>query len=95
MSIVPGYETLLTPAEVARLAHVCAKTVYRAIARDDLAASKLGSVYRIRLADYENWLERSRCTPAAPAVPLLRRRTPERSDPGTYEALRSIEADAV
>jgi excisionase family DNA binding protein len=95
MSIVPGSEALLTPADVARLARVCAKTVYRAIKRGDLVASRLGSVYRIRTQDFDAWVHQSRHTPAVPTPSMFRRERLAGAGAGTDEALRHIEGEAA
>lgn len=69
----------LTPAQVADHAGLSVKSVYRAIGRGELAASKLGAVIRIRARDFDAWVDSSRVAPlsaerslgvTAPDVPL-------------------------
>jgi putative molybdopterin biosynthesis protein len=49
---------LLTPAEVARLANVSRKTIYREIDRGELPACHAGRQLRIDPADFDRYLER-------------------------------------
>src|SRR5688500_17322595 len=52
---------LLTVEQVATLCQISIKTVYRAIERGSLGASRLGigGAYRIKLEDVEAWIETS------------------------------------
>ena len=59
-------DTLLTTGEVARYLHVVPITVYRMIDRGDLPAIKVGSRWRIRRQDLEDYLSRSTSQPKEP-----------------------------
>jgi excisionase family DNA binding protein len=59
-------ESLLTTKEVARYLHVVQLTVYRMIDRGDLPAVKVGSRWRIRRQDLEDYLSRSASQPKEP-----------------------------
>jgi excisionase family DNA binding protein len=48
---------LLSPAEVAALANVSRKTIYREIDRGELAVLHVGRQLRIDPADFRRWLE--------------------------------------
>ena len=83
----------LTPAQVADHAGLSVKSVYRAIRRGELAASKLGAVIRIRARDFDAWVDSSRVAPlsadcsmgeTAPDAPL---------GVGTLDALRKIKRE--
>jgi excisionase family DNA binding protein len=50
--------TLLSPAEVAELANVSLKTVYREIDRGELRALHVGRQLRIDRGDFESYLAR-------------------------------------
>jgi excisionase family DNA binding protein len=52
-------DNLLTTKEVAKYLHVVQLTVYRMIDRGDLQAVKVGSVWRIRWTDLQDYLSRS------------------------------------
>ena len=52
-------EKLLTVADVAAYLNVVRITVYRMIDRGDLQAVKVGSVWRIRWTDLQDYLSRS------------------------------------
>lgn len=56
----PASASLLTPAEVARLAQVSKATVYREIDRGELRARHVGRQLRIEPADFADYLERER-----------------------------------
>lgn len=65
---------LLTPKEVALACRVSEKTVYRAIATEELRAARLGDrgAYRIRPEWVEDWVENragKRAPPARRAAP--------------------------
>ena len=51
---------LLSPAEVARLANVSTKTVYREIDRGELPVLHVGRQLRIDPADFRAYLDRER-----------------------------------
>ena len=53
-------DALLSPEEVARRCGLSRRAVYRAIERGELRASRLCSRIRIRAADVEAWVERTR-----------------------------------
>lgn len=59
-------DNLLTTREVARYLHVVPITVYRMIDRGDLPAIKVGSRWRIRRQDLEDYLKRSTSQPKEP-----------------------------
>jgi putative molybdopterin biosynthesis protein len=50
--------SMLTPAEVARLAQVSTATVYREIDRGELRASHVGRQLRIDPGDFREYLDR-------------------------------------
>lgn len=84
----------MTPAEVARLANVSRKTVYRAIWRGELRAVRIGSRYRITPEDFRCWIESCRVEDDDDPTP---RPAPTRAPkvaggPGTLARLRAIEA---
>ena len=56
-------DALMTVKEVARYLHVVQLTVYRMIDRGDLPAIKVGSRWRIRRQDLEDYLKRSTSQP--------------------------------
>ena len=51
--------TLLSPAEVARLAAISRKTVYREIVRGELPAIHVGRQLRIDPVDFDQYLGRT------------------------------------
>ena len=53
-------ERLLTVAECAQLGAVAVVSIRRAIRRGELAASRIGHVLRIRLSDWEAFLDSHR-----------------------------------
>lgn len=53
-------ERLLTVEECAQLGAVAVVSIRRAIRRGDLAASRIGHLLRIRLSDWESFLDRNR-----------------------------------
>ena len=59
-------DALMTVKEVARYLHVVQLTVYRMIDRGDLPAIKVGSRWRIRRQDLEDYLRRSTRRPKEP-----------------------------
>jgi excisionase family DNA binding protein len=59
-------DVLMTVKEVARYLHVVQLTVYRMIDRGDLPAVKVGSRWRIRRQDLEDYLKRSTSQPKEP-----------------------------
>ena len=58
-SLYKHTEKLLTVADVAAYLNVVRITVYRMIDRGDLQAVKVGSVWRIRRTDLQDYLSRS------------------------------------
>lgn len=56
----PIPEHLLTVSEVADVLRVSGMTVYRLIRRGELVALRIGSNYRIRERDLEDYLESTR-----------------------------------
>lgn len=46
---------MMTPAQVAKRLAVCSKTVVSMIKRGDLAAKRVGNMWRVRLDDLEAW----------------------------------------
>jgi len=85
-------ERMLVVEEVARLANLSAKTVWREIGRGNLRAHKLAGRWRIHPEDCEAWIERGAYTPdpvvALDSPPV----TPSR---GSRAALRRIEREAA
>lgn len=63
---------LLTPADVGLQCGLSLKTVYRAIERGDLHASKICSRLRMRQSDVDAWVDRGRrfTAPVETAHPL-------------------------
>ena len=59
-------DSLMTLREVARFLHVVPLTVQRMIYRGDLPAIKVGSRWRIRRQDLEDYLKRSTSQPKEP-----------------------------
>ena len=59
-------DALMTVKEVAKYLHVVQLTVYRMIDRGDLPAIKVGSRWRIRRQDLEDYLRRSTSQPKEP-----------------------------
>jgi excisionase family DNA binding protein len=68
----------LSVAEVARLCHVTKKTVYGAISRNELVASRLGSRFRVRRSDVDAWLDRTRVEPPAKGSTRILKSRPRR-----------------
>ena len=66
-------ERLLTVAECAQLGAVAVVSIRRAIRRGELAASRIGHVLRIRLSDWEAFLDSNRVTGRPVAVPLKKK----------------------
>ena len=54
----------------------------------------LGARYRIRVSDFDAWVDRGRVAPAAASVEPRPPAAP-RGGPGSYEALVRIEAEAA
>jgi excisionase family DNA binding protein len=59
-------DSLMTLREVAKYLHVVPLTVQRMIYRGDLPAIKVGSRWRIRRQDLEDYLKRSTSHPKEP-----------------------------
>jgi excisionase family DNA binding protein len=78
---------VLTVDQVAERFQLSAKTVYRALERDQLRAAKFGAAWRIREVDADAWFDGSVPERAALPAPVRRRR-------GTPRAvgLRALEA---
>lgn len=53
-------DSLMTIAQAAEYLKVCDKTVRRLIARQELAASKVGKSWRIQKADIDKYLSETR-----------------------------------
>jgi hypothetical protein len=66
-------ERLLTVAECAQLGAVAVVSIRRAIRRSELVASRIGHVLRIRLSDWENFLDSNRVTGRPMAVPAKKK----------------------
>lgn len=66
-------ERLLTVAECAQLGAVAVVSIRRAIRRGELAASRIGHVLRIRLSDWEAFLDSNRVAGRPVAVPVKKR----------------------
>jgi excisionase family DNA binding protein len=81
-----GGTALLSPAQVAQLAGLSVRAIYRAIERGDLPASRLCSRLRVRQADVEGWLARNRVRIAPTAK--VERFSPEPSAKGLRLMLR-------
>lgn len=79
---------LLTPADIAALAQVSVKTVYRAIRSGTLSAIAIGGRYRVTSEAYGDWIARQTVTPRNVTVQPHPITTPLR---GSLEALRRIE----
>ena len=56
-------DPLLTPSDVGRQCGLSLKTIYRAIGRGELRASKICSRLRVRQSDVNIWIERSQLEP--------------------------------
>ena len=84
---------LLTVPEVAQLARLSEKTVYRAIRCGELRASKLRGLWRIRRDDYEDWLRGAAYVPETRPVAKSDQAAP--SARGSRAALRRIESEAA
>ena len=56
-------DPLLTPSDVCHQCGLSLKTVYRAIGRGELRASKICSRLRVRQSDVDIWIERSQIEP--------------------------------
>jgi excisionase family DNA binding protein len=88
-------DDLLTVEEAALRSRYSVKTIYRAIRRGDLSASKPASRYRIRPADLDRWLaaglsvESLTTRPAELPAPVMP------SEVGSLERLRAMESDAA
>lgn len=52
-------DVILTIAQVAEYLKVCAKTVRRLMAKQEIAASKAGNSWRIRKVDIEKYLKKN------------------------------------
>jgi excisionase family DNA binding protein len=79
---------LLTPADVAELARVSVKTVYRAIRSGALVAIEIGNRYRVSPEDYCAWIEGLTVVPGnATTTDRFAARPPQ----GSLIALRAIE----
>lgn len=52
-------DVMLTVAQAAEYLKVCDKTVRRLIAKQELAASKVGNSWRIQLKDIEEYLTKN------------------------------------
>jgi excisionase family DNA binding protein len=63
---------LLTPADVGLQSGLSLKTVYRAIERGDLHASKICSRLRMRQSDVDAWVERGSLNPSAGTARSIR-----------------------
>ena len=86
---------LLTPADVAQLARLSEKTIYRAIEGGRLCAAKIGNRYRISPEDYQLWIGSCRVGGEREAGTRLRRSAPAKAPtdgPGALARLRAIEA---
>jgi excisionase family DNA binding protein len=79
---------LLTTADVAALAQVSVKTVYRAIRSGALSAIAIGGRYRITREAYADWIARQAVAPQSEAVSTPVKARPVR---GSLDALRVIE----
>lgn len=80
---------LLTPADIAALAQVSVKTVYRAIRSGTLSAIAIGGRYRVTSEAYGDWIARQTVTPGNVTVRAHPIAAPIR---GSLEALRRIES---
>jgi excisionase family DNA binding protein len=85
-------EELLTVEEVARLAKLSAKTVWREIGRGNLRAHKLSGRWRIRTEDCQGWIDRAAY---APGKVDSRPHVPPSPSCGSLAALRRIESEAA
>ena len=56
-AVVPGPE-YYTPGEIARRLNVSEGLIKRIIQRQELPAVKVGREWRVKIADFEGWLER-------------------------------------
>jgi excisionase family DNA binding protein len=65
-------ERLLTVAECAERGAVAVVSIRRAIKRGELAASRIGHVLRIRLSDWENFLDSHRVHAGPVSMPAKR-----------------------
>jgi excisionase family DNA binding protein len=85
---------LFTPAQVAQLAQVSTKTVYRAIRSRALVAVVIGNRYRVRPEDYQSWIGALALAPTGSPERVFNRRAAV-SPRGSLEALREIEEAAA
>lgn len=82
---------MLTVAEVAKRCGVSTDAVRRAIARGDLAASKVFNTIRVSEADLEAYIERGRVGGGE----VRRRRSPRRTAPARGGLMATIERRAA
>jgi len=74
-------DPLLTPSDVGDQCGLSLKTVYRAISRGELRASRICSRLRVKQSDVDRWIERSQIEPP---------RTPERSTRFSHPAANGL-----
>ena len=86
-------DELLTVDEAALRARYSAKTIYRAIRRGALRASKPATRWRIRPDDLERWLAAEPGAESARGVELPSPAVP--AEVGSLGRLRAIERDAA
>ena len=70
---------LLTAGEVAELAQLSIKAVYRAIEDGELSAAKLRGRLRIRRCDFDTWVAASMITPDASPLEQVTEFVPRQS----------------
>ena len=82
-----GGECLLTVNEVAELAHLSAKAVYRAIGDGELPAAKLRGRLRIRHCDFDAWVAANMIKPDASPLEQVTELVPRQSGSGGLSRL--------
>lgn len=72
-------DALLSPHQVAELAGLSTRAIYRVIERGELRATRLCKRYRIAPADLEDWIERNAVRAPVKAPADTATATPRRS----------------
>jgi excisionase family DNA binding protein len=83
----------LRPAEVAALAGLSTRAIYRAVERGDLHAVRLCSRLRIPRTVFEDWLDKNRVHPAErPPGPAVS--APRAGERGSFRRLLAAKSDS-
>lgn len=89
-----GGECLLTVGEVAKLAHLSTKAVYRAIQDGELAAAKLRGRLRIRRCDFDAWVATNMITrDASPLGQVTELAQPRSGSRGLRRLVASVQEE--